>query len=115
MALQVAISRDMFNWISGLFSFVALAATAKTIKDKKFTPIFAVPLVVLGFYGAFTWDMVRVWKNGFYLTDIFLTFHFAKQAYNTKSNRIKQYYEEIKNDPNYWFNPIDAPFQEKKE
>jgi len=93
VALQIAVSRDMLNWIGGLWCCVVTAAAAVTIKTKQFPKLMAAPIFIATFYGAFVWDM----------------------AYNTKSNRIKQYYEEVKLDSNYWFNPIDAPFQQQQQ
>eukprot|EP00818_Percolomonas_sp_WS_P010312 CAMPEP_0117451294 /NCGR_PEP_ID=MMETSP0759-20121206/8929_1 /TAXON_ID=63605 /ORGANISM="Percolomonas cosmopolitus, Strain WS" /LENGTH=137 /DNA_ID=CAMNT_0005243881 /DNA_START=43 /DNA_END=456 /DNA_ORIENTATION=- len=94
MAQQMALARDRFQWMSGVYSVILTGVTARCIHSRTSPPPQAiVPLIVAGTVIAWHWDM----------------------AYGTKMNRINTEMAKITQDTRYWFVPIDAPFLEENE
>lgn len=92
LAFQLAFSKDMLNWMGTGYGLILLGATAATIKQKKFPPFAAIPIIFGGLVVGYNYDFV----------------------YGDKVNRVQRYYEEIIKNEDYWFIPIEVKDREAK-
>ena len=74
-AVQIAITRDQFQWGSGLYSFLVAVTLLATMKEKKFPKPLAVPLVLGGFVLTYLHDlgygdkMIRIRKESEFILE----------------------------------------------
>jgi len=93
MATQMAFSRDIFLWMGGVWvTLVAGTVVRVAVTRKPPPPALIGPIFGLGIGAAYQYDM----------------------GYGNKINRIEKARQDILNDPNYWFNPINSVFDEEK-
>uniref|UniRef100_A0A6B2LQW0 Plasminogen receptor (KT) n=1 Tax=Arcella intermedia TaxID=1963864 RepID=A0A6B2LQW0_9EUKA len=82
VAQQMAMTRERLVWFEGVLGVATTGALIGSIKHKTAAPW--VPVFLLGVITAYQWDF----------------------AYGTKAERINVMYEDIIQDPSFWFTPV---------
>jgi hypothetical protein len=94
VAQQMAFTRDLVHWMSGVYSATLVGVTAYTIKNRKFPKVAIVPLALFGTVIAYQADF----------------------AYGNKVERVNRMMnDDILTNKNYWFVPIDPEEDEEDE